>query len=234
MAINKNGQWIQNEFNERLLPDGYTQLEYIESTGEQYIDTNFVFDSQTSAFLEFSNASNSTAESGFIGAYQNSIGGLLFGIYKNSSEYYFRFAYGGPWNGNTVLADLNKHSITLNKNSINKLDNIVLATKLSITTSLNPNKTGYIFWTNGGTTYKGEFKLHKCKIWNNNILIRDFIPALRNSDNVAGLYDLVNNEFYTNAGTGTFIIGPKIGGTTANTKIYKETNILEANEFWEI
>ena len=79
-----------------------------------------------------------------------------------------------------------------------------------------------------------KLKLYYFNLFYNNNIIRKMIPALRNSDNVAGLYDLVNNEFYTNAGTGTFITGPKIGGTTANVKIYKETNALEANEFWEI
>lgn len=33
------------------------------------------------------------------------------------------------------------------------------------------------------------------------------IPCVRNSDNEAGMYDIVNNVFYTNAGTGSFIVG---------------------------
>ena len=45
------------------------------------------------------------------------------------------------------------------------------------------------------------------------VLVRNFIPAKRNSDNVLGLYDLVNNVFYTNAGSGTFIAGPEVPKT---------------------
>jgi hypothetical protein len=33
-------------------------------------------------------------------------------------------------------------------------------------------------------------------------LVRDFIPAVRDSDSKPGFYDLVTNQFYTNAGSG--------------------------------
>lgn len=37
----------------------------------------------------------------------------------------------------------------------------------------------------------------------------NLIPAIRRADNVAGLYDLYNDKFYTNSGTGTFITSEK-------------------------
>ena len=123
------------------------------------------------------------------------------------------------------------------KNKVFSVNNTIQ--KFFTGTVTNPNNLTFALFGlkySATTTDNRRFKgrIYYFKIWNNNILIRDFIPALRNSDNVTGLYDLVNNEFYINAGTGTFITGPKIGGTTANVKIYKETNALEANEFWEI
>jgi len=36
------------------------------------------------------------------------------------------------------------------------------------------------------------------------VLVRDFIPVLRKSDNKPGMLDKVNNVFYTNAGTDEF------------------------------
>lgn len=50
-------------------------------------------------------------------------------------------------------------------------------------------------------------KLYSCKILNNNNLIRNFVPC-KNTSGILGLYDTVNNVFYTNAGTGTFTAGP--------------------------
>lgn len=38
-------------------------------------------------------------------------------------------------------------------------------------------------------------------------LVRNLIPA-KNSSGTLGLYDAVNNVFYTNAGTGIFTAGP--------------------------
>lgn len=41
----------------------------------------------------------------------------------------------------------------------------------------------------------------------NNIVVRHFIPVVRNSDDKPGMYDLVNDVFYTNQGTGEFTWG---------------------------
>lgn len=40
------------------------------------------------------------------------------------------------------------------------------------------------------------------------VMIADYIPAKRNSDNVLGMYDTVSGTFFTNQGTGEFIAGP--------------------------
>ena len=47
-------------------------------------------------------------------------------------------------------------------------------------------------------------KIYGLKLWSNNILVRDFIPCYRKSDNKVGMYDIVNNQFYTNADTSRF------------------------------
>ena len=47
----------------------------------------------------------------------------------------------------------------------------------------------------------------KIRDWNT--LVRDLIPCYRKSDNIIGMYDIVNNQFYTNAWSGTFIKWPK-------------------------
>jgi hypothetical protein len=48
------------------------------------------------------------------------------------------------------------------------------------------------------------------KIYDNGTLVRDMVPARRNSDGVLGMYDTVTNTFFTNAGTGEFIAGPVV------------------------
>ena len=55
-------------------------------------------------------------------------------------------------------------------------------------------------------------RLYQTKMWDNDIMVRNFVPAKRNSDGVIGMYDLADTNpataFHTNAGTGTFTAGP--------------------------
>lgn len=66
----------------------------------------------------------------------------------------------------------------------------------------------------GSGYYSGNavgLRLHYLKWYDSeNTLIRELIPVYRKSDNVAGLWDVVNKVFYTNNGTGSFIVGGNI------------------------
>ena len=53
-------------------------------------------------------------------------------------------------------------------------------------------------------------KFYICQIWENNVLVRDFVPCYRKSDNEVGMYDTVGMRFYTNAGVGSLIAGPDV------------------------
>ena len=57
------------------------------------------------------------------------------------------------------------------------------------------------------TSQMSSIRMYKYKIWDNNILVRNFVPVIRKSDNVAGMYDIVTKQFFENAGTGTFNYG---------------------------
>ena len=45
------------------------------------------------------------------------------------------------------------------------------------------------------------------RAFQNDVLVRDLVPASRDSDGVTGMYDLVNDVFYSNKGTGSFTMG---------------------------
>lgn len=65
-----------------------------------------------------------------------------------------------------------------------------------------------LFRAGGGFTVpNGNFRVYYCKIsdTNGNVL-REFYPCYRKSDNVAGLYDVANDVFYTNNGSGSFTV----------------------------
>ena len=48
------------------------------------------------------------------------------------------------------------------------------------------------------------------KIWQNDVLVAEFIPCYRRSDGAKGMYDIVRNQFFGNAGTGDFEVGPDV------------------------
>lgn len=79
-------------------------------------------------------------------------------------------------------------------------------------------------WSNYARGWVGLFKhdrhnatkncrLYYAKIWSNNQLVRHFIPAERNSDNVLGMLDMVNGIFYANNGSGSFTAGSTISSS---------------------
>lgn len=69
---------------------------------------------------------------------------------------------------------------------------------------------GYLalFGTQEQSTYGLRGNLYSFKHFSGGILVRDFIPCKRLSDNVVGLYDLVHEEFFANQGEGEVIAGP--------------------------
>ena len=74
------------------------------------------------------------------------------------------------------------------------------------------NLTFYLFARNrtGGIDYNCKMRLYYCKLFDNTTLERHLIPCYRKLDKKPGLYDLVNNVFYTNQGTGDdFVAGPE-------------------------
>ena len=44
-----------------------------------------------------------------------------------------------------------------------------------------------------------------CDIFDGDVLVRELIPVLRNSDNKPGMFDALSGIFYTNVGSGEFV-----------------------------
>lgn len=55
-----------------------------------------------------------------------------------------------------------------------------------------------------------QTRLWYCKLYDANQIILDLVPCYRKSDSEPGMYDLVTKQFFTNAGTGEFLVGPDV------------------------
>ncbi len=188
----------------------YTQIEYLESTGTQWIDTGYRFmgqkDYRVIIKYEYTSAKGGQSIAGaqpnycFI-PYTPSYGGSV-SIYHSSLSN----SLGTPISANEVYT-LEMTQIddvfTLNINGLTK----------SATTNTPASIYPYfLFATSNGNRAK-EFaiaKIYFVQIYENNILVRNIIPVL-DANGTPCMYDKVEDKYYYNAGTGQFIAGPVIG-----------------------
>ena len=204
------------------LPDGYTELEYIESTGTQYIDTGFKPNNNTRVVMDADVTSNTTDWKALFSVRTNSTTGT-FGIIWTSSQVYT------PYYGS--LSSLKFTGIAQTGRRIydqNKEKTTIGGQTLSYTnTAFQCSYNLYLLalCTAGTPNWHISAKLYSCKMYDNGKLIRDYIPC-KNPSNAVGLYDIANSVFYGNAGTGAFTAG----GEVDNDKFYL-TNMLSDGSF---
>ena len=187
------------------LPFEFQQVEYIESTGTQYIDTGFTPNNKTRMLLDFQYTSLGVDRGRIAGTRYDSLSqGFYLGLYNGT---YWYAAYNiGSFVG--THANTQRHIFDLNQDKA-YLDDVLVM-------QFDPVEfTGYgniylFSWSAPIIDYNSYAKIYNCKIWDNNMLVRDFIPCYRKFDGVKGMFDLVNNKFYENAGTGTFLKGENI------------------------
>ena len=188
------------------LPAEFQEVEYIESSGTQYIDTGVQYGSTKKVIADIQYLSINDFQ--INGIYEGSSRRWQFGIASNNF-------IGGIGNYGPIMgvADTNRHTFVIDL--LNKQygydGNITTDTRVTIGDS---NKSFLLFVrynsNNVGPANFCSQKLYSCQFYDSNVLVRDFVPCYRKSDNVIGLYDLVNGVFYTNAGTGTFIVGGNV------------------------
>ena len=209
--------------NENALPNEYQEVEYIQLSGEQYIDTNYALWANTNWKIEYKFDVNEFY------AYNNMIGSLETSNSYNEiwitsdGNYYIRFTDVGRTS--LGILELNTPYTIIHDNTgtnlLNYVNSELVQTSNKANTSLN-YKLG-LGHREGAKFLKG--KIYYAKFWNGNELVRNFVPCYRKSDNEAGMYDTVNNVFYTNEGDGEFIVGVT---ENALPNEYQEVEYLES------
>lgn len=192
-----------------VLPSEYTMVNYIQSSGTQYIDTGYKPNINTKINLRYSHGTITGAQ--VTGAVLGCRDGAAVNRYMLASrEAIYTFYYGDVEPDNPF--------VTTNIQTNNFLDftienskavaNGVEYTNFAINNFPNLNIYLFSINTNGEVSaLANNCRIGRFKIYENNILIHDFAPCYRNSDSIVGMYDLIGREFYTNAGTGSFTYG---------------------------
>ena len=181
------------------LPSEYQEVEYIESTGTQYILTEIYPQFDWQFELKFSDFT--------IGSTSNPP--TFFSTEKNESGYYYAL------NQNTFNYTNVTDSFNFGITNSSNIDTISFdGTSISYngvakkTFESNNHTSIYrlLLFRNrlDGNARYASFKLYSFKVFNGDNTLYDLIPCYRKSNNEIGLYDLINNVFYTNQGTGVF------------------------------
>lgn len=206
------------------LPEGYTQVEFIESTGGQYVDTGVNADSKLRVVLDLAYTNPSTSNQN-VGAVK-SAGSNTIRYHLLTVSGKFR-VYTNTTGIDTIEADTNRHFF-----DIDAPNGKIYVDDKSFNKAYQEFDTNLNFWLFGrnstDTKFLTSMKLYRSKMYYENILVRDFIPCVRNSDNVAGLYDSIGNEFYENAGTGSFIAGNVV--TIPNPDYPQEIEVVKGKQ----
>lgn len=184
------------------LPSGYTKLDYIESSGTQYINTGFKPNQNTHVVMDVEVLG--TTQCAPFGA-RVSQSGTTYTLFLMTATT-GRTDYGTSKQTMTFSSILGRYTIDANKNVVNV--NGVSITHTASTFSVDHNIFLLAVNTAGKASNFAKVKLYSCKIYDNGTLVRDFIPC-KNASGTIGLWDNVNSVFYANAGTGTFSTGTK-------------------------
>lgn len=183
----------------------YTQLEYIETTGNQWINTNVIPTVNTRVILDIEILSLVGGPYAIFGERNTTQTSDLFSLWA-WDESKFRTDFGAA-SGNTYLSksSIGRHLIDKNKN-VTTIDGESVTNP---TSTINTTYPIYLLSNN----YNGNAddrmlsaKVYSCQIYENGNLIRDYIPAKR-TDGIVGLYDAVTDSFYPSQGSSNFVAG---------------------------
>ena len=198
---------VENLFG---LPQGFTRVEHLESSGTQYIDTGFKPNPTTTRFELSYSTTRSTSTFPF-GSRVNS----SFPSTASCTSYISDTSIRADWAGSNSVAfsttsgKINNLICENNKMTLNGSDYQGTVEKSS--SYLDYNFLLFNMWDGSSgvraTGFAGKF--YKAKLWDNGTLVRDYIPCI-DPLGVPCMYDLVGKKPYYNQGTGDFTVGRQI------------------------
>ena len=226
-----------------VLPSGYIELEYIQSSGTQCIDTGFKPQGSSRCVVDV----DLVEATGFMGVFGGRTSNKRASFAMWQIQGGFRYDYSGNKpeiyrsNGGRMTIDANGGRVYIDgslaasasDSTFSSTGNLIL---LSVSTGDNDGAID---------SRMAKGKLYSCQIYDNGAQVRGFVPAKRDSDGAVGMYDTIGGTFYGNSGTGTFVAGPVV--SVADSLTYQPNGgngsmeptpgyvgdavVVEANEF---
>ena len=197
-----------SEEEQIILPNGFTRVAYLESSGTQYIDTEYVPDNETGIWIK---ADPMESTNNYLMGLNNTTD------WNSNQRFYIRNSttqmYG--WGAYTTSSNVNAYGYIGSTAQLNFLNDryaihVVNGTDYTSQSlaklSFTPSHSLYIFAVNFGgspSTYISKLKVYEAKISQGTEVVRDFIPCT-DADGVPCMYDLITKTAYYNEGSGVF------------------------------
>lgn len=210
----------------------YTELEYLEASGTQCIETGLTVNASNGASVEWSmntktdyanvlSVNNADAggtpinPGGFVVPYWNAVAAPFLAVFMNQGENNYALDEEVQLATKYVsnLNWLNDHKITLNNELMGSIPEDVTSYACANPVLFGSSRNGALFYAarlNG--------KIYRARISEDAEIIHDFIPVLIRktttvtegtttstvTEHIPGMYDKVTGQFYENNGSGTF------------------------------
>ena len=173
--------------------NGYTRLEYIESTGTQYIDTGIKQQDGDEFGLVYQQVTLDASYRSLFGASVSGTAGSLY-ISQTSSD---------TWVGNvrvtSLRPDTNKHTLSWTVSSSSDQSIVIDEINYNVAVQIIPNADLSVkVFARNETQSKMIGKVYGYYQKRNGEYLINLVPA-KDSNNVIGMYDTVSGNFFTNA-----------------------------------
>lgn len=207
------------------IPEGYTALNYIQSSGEQWIDMPMDIPESTDAIQVQVKFAFISVPSGFqeivaMSQYWSDVStpyGLFFGSDANGN-FFAKVSHPEGTGGTAICQDIDISAGTVYDASITVAENQLTAAVNDGTetvTEIVATESGLtlplmLFATrlgNYGVMEYSTAKMYYCRIYKNGTLVHHLLPCSRNADSKIGMYDVAQETFLTNGGSGADFTG---------------------------
>ncbi|MBP5434138.1 hypothetical protein [Ruminococcus sp.] len=200
------GKIYIDKIAENPLPPAYRAVEYLQSTGTQYINTGLRFD-----VSDYSYEVDCVLD--------NENNNQMFGMRYNYDHAVT--VWGGKYDLCDSSSSIVETTISAGERCVFTIDkpskNITAVSGSTVfshtfTGDFSPGSSVYpvilfAYWTSWSDTLSGygKGKIYSFKFYKGGELVMELIPCVRKSDDKPGMYDIVRQTFLTNSGTGEFL-----------------------------
>lgn len=187
------------------------EVEYLESTGTQYVDTGVPNGEPFTVFLDFSIDASAETNNSLFGSFASSSRRMIYVTALTNGKKRIHLSHGASGNSFSVgdLVAGTRHTVRVRQSGSfeYQVDGGAVGTR-DFGNDL-AEQSGVTLWlfNRSGTPNPCPMRLYAATIRDaNDVLVRDYQPVRKNA---AGyLYDRVSGTLFGNAGTGAFVIGP--------------------------